>query len=369
MTLPLDTRGERALWSAVLRLAVADALAGDADAQAFLADLEGLAPVCEALDIDPQWFQAQLQQQHPALSTPPQSPEPEPPQSPDPARVLADWRHRLAWLARQCWAPGCHGLSQEDLVQEGVIGLLDALSKYDGRDGNTFATYAEFRITGAMRDALREADPAPRSVRNHQRKARQAEQIASQQLGRAPERAEVAEVLGIALETYDQWQYEIQQLQTLSLDYDTPTDEDSVNLYALLATPETATIAADFRRHLQRVLDDLPSQAQLVLRLYYGEGLSQKTIGAQLGLTESRISQIHTAACEQLAPQLALYVEQAAPPPRAIPRLCYNGEERSVCGWARRVGMHPATLRTRLWRGWAWPQALLTPVETRKKEQ
>lgn len=247
-----------------------------------------------------------------------------PPPPTDPATLVAAWRQRLGWLARQCWGPGQHGLSVEDLAQEGVIGLLDAGAKYDGRDGNTFATYAEHRIVGAMRDAMRKADPAPRSVREYQRKSRQAEEAASQQLGRAPERAEVAAVLEITPATYDQWQCAIRQFHTLSLDYasdpqdygtiadDTRSHRRVATLHEWLATPDAARQAPALQALVCTAIAKLSPREQLVLRLYYEEHVPMKAIGARLGITEAGVSKMHTRLCTRLARRLAPHVGLAA---------------------------------------------------------
>ncbi|HUJ77293.1 MAG TPA: RNA polymerase sigma factor FliA [bacterium] len=198
-------------------------------------------------------------------------------------------------------------LQRDDLIQAGMIGLLDAIDKYDARREAQFRTYAEFRIKGAMLDDLRAADWVPRSVRENAERIGQAMQRLSTSLGRLPEEAEVAAQLGISVADYHELLLKARAVPLLSLEdlkHASP-DGDTTSVFEVLedpfcADPLESLSLQDLQDRLSAAVKALPEKEQLVLSLYYDEGLNLKEIGEVLGITESRVSQIRTQAIIRL---------------------------------------------------------------------
>ena len=206
-------------------------------------------------------------------------------------------------------------VSVDDLISAGSLGLLDAIEKFDPDRDAQLKTYAEFRIKGAILDELRSMDWLPRSIR---KKIRELERITTeveQRLSRPAEDSEIAGQMGIDLDTYYDKLDKAQDIEVLSLDEyvdnhgDTPTrgpceyfargDDDPVEH---MMTQELKEVIADG-------IKALPDKEQMVVSLYYYDGLTLKEIGQIMGLTESRVSQIHTKTIIKLRTRLASYFE------------------------------------------------------------
>ena len=193
----------------------------------------------------------------------------------------------------------------DDLVSWGIVGLLDALGKYDARKEAAFSTYAQFRIRGAILDHLRSLDWVPRSVRQ---KASLIEKVARRlegMLGRAPSEEEMATELGLALEDYQALVGGIGDMMLFSLeDIGFGTGEERLKLdHALEANDENPLGALLTRERIDLLAEAvarLPEREKLVVSLYYAEELTMKEVGAVLGLTESRVSQLHSQAMLRL---------------------------------------------------------------------
>ena len=203
-------------------------------------------------------------------------------------------------------------LDRDDLVQAGMIGLLDAIEKYDSLREAQFRTYAEFRIRGAMLDDLRAGDWVPRSVRENADRIGGAMHQLSQALGRVPEETEIAAKLGIALGEYHDLLIKSRAIPLLAIeDLQARSDEgDAGNIFDVLedpgcSNPLEALDLQDLQARLSQALKVLPEKEQLVLSLYYDEGLNLKEIGEVLGLTESRVSQLRTQSILRLRAALA----------------------------------------------------------------
>ena len=190
----------------------------------------------------------------------------------------------------------------DDLISTGVLGLLDAIAKYDPTRGTTFKTYAEWRIRGAMLDELRELDWAPRTVRQKEHALTQAYAELERQHGRSAADEDVAAVLGLNLDTFNAWLTDVRGVSVVSLERPLERDADGhpgTGLAQLVdATPNPLQLveAQDLRTHLAAAIDQLPEREKVVLSLYYYEELTMQEIGEVLDVTLSRISQIRTKA-------------------------------------------------------------------------
>jgi RNA polymerase sigma factor for flagellar operon FliA len=221
--------------------------------------------------------------------------------------------HRLA-----CRLPASIGV--EDLISTGVLGLLDAIQKYDLQRLNTFKTYAECRIRGAMRDSVRALDWVPRSVRDKEQALTQAYAAIAHQQGRPAHDEEVAAWLGVDRPTLDHWLTEVRGVSVLSLDKSLAQDVEGHALTALAQLAEEApgsderAESEELKQHLAAAIDALPQQEKVVLSLYYFEELTMREIGQVLAVTESRISQIHTTAMLHLRATLQNLTHDADAP-------------------------------------------------------
>lgn len=197
----------------------------------------------------------------------------------------------------------------DDLIQAGMIGLVEAANKFDGGKGATFSTYAGIRIRGAMLDEIRRLGWAPRSVH---RKAREiAEMIAEveRETGQAAQESDVAERLGITLDEYHATLADVSGSRLFSYDeLADPEDEGNFTMGAVASgepSPEAQTEKDAFSGALAAQVARLPEREKLVLALYYQEDLNLKEIGEVLGVTESRVSQIHSQAAARLRGRMA----------------------------------------------------------------
>ncbi len=188
---------------------------------------------------------------------------------------------------------------------------MDAIEKYDPNRGAKFKTYAEFRVRGSILDELRSLDWVPRSVRQ---KASSLDGVASQlqsKLGRPPEDEEIAEAMGITLEELFDTINETRNMPLLSLDeLGIPNSAgDKQSLIETLegktdADPQTQLRLNELKHLIATAIDSLPEKERLMVSLYYYEELTMKEIGEVLGITESRISQIHSKAVYRLRTKL-----------------------------------------------------------------
>ena len=187
-------------------------------------------------------------------------------------------------------------VEQDDLVSDGVLGLMDAIERFEPARGLSFQTFAVPRIRGAIIDGMRSMDFVPRSVRDKLRLVHRAQVTLEERLGRVPEDTEVAREVGIP----------VQQLRDLSRQ----ANSNHANLDDFDLADELSSAAdhkveqGDTNASLMRVVDQLAERDQVIIALYYFEGLTLAEIGQVLGVTESRVSQVHRRATATLRHKL-----------------------------------------------------------------
>jgi len=201
--------------------------------------------------------------------------------------------------------PAC--VEVDDLIQAGMIGLLDAARSYDTDQGASFETYASIRIRGAMIDDVRRSDWAPRSVHRRSREIAAAIREIEQANGRAARAQEVAERLQMPLSEYLRALEDAARSQVLSLDTHVEEHGEVQVLPRAGPTPGQVFDRGEFGRELSAAIAKLPEREQLVLSLYYEKELNLKEIGAVLGVSESRVCQIHGQAVVRLRGRLNVF--------------------------------------------------------------
>lgn len=189
----------------------------------------------------------------------------------------------------------------EDLISAGVLGLLEAVNKYEPEKGIKLKTYAYLRIRGAMIDELRARDYFPRSARAKARKIERVIRELEGQLGRLPEEEEVAAYLDMEKEEYLEMLREFGNLSIVSIDEIAElTEEDRERIFRYIMeegeNPETILEIREMERIIAEEFEKLPERQKLVLSLYYKDDLNMKEIAQVVGVTEARICQIHTQA-------------------------------------------------------------------------
>jgi RNA polymerase sigma factor for flagellar operon FliA len=202
-------------------------------------------------------------------------------------------------------------VDEGDLVSYGLLGLISAIERYDPDRDVKFETYAIARIKGSIIDELRQMDWVPRSVRARARDIERAITELEAKMGRAPTEEEIAKKLGVSQEDLQDSLLEISRTSIAALD-ELWTASSSGDQVALIDTiedtqgpePQTALAATETREALGEAIARLPERAKLVVTLYYYEELTLREIGEVLGVTESRVSQLHTKAILRLKARL-----------------------------------------------------------------
>ena len=194
-----------------------------------------------------------------------------------------------------------------DLISPGIIGLIKAIEKYDIKSSAKFETYATRCISGAVMDELRSMDWVPRSIRKKSKTLQEAYGTLEEKLSRAPTDEEVAEYLGIDMEEYDRMVLQASPTSMISIYSIWERDKDgskSTIMDKLYDSEGNSPVAASEKSEMKEMLADaieaLPEQERLVVTLYYFEDMVLKEIGETLGVSESRVSQIHSKAILRL---------------------------------------------------------------------
>lgn len=194
----------------------------------------------------------------------------------------------------------------EDLVQSGMIGLLEAARKYDATKGASFETYAGIRIRGAIIDEVRRGDWTPRSVHRNGRRVAESIKVVESRTGRDAQDAEVAAQMGVGLDEYYALLKDSSGSRLFSFDELREGNDHSIGEEVASgdAHPDELHEEGAFKKALANAIARLPEREQLVFALYYDEELNLKEIGLVLGVSESRVSQIHSQAALRLRSRL-----------------------------------------------------------------
>ena len=227
------------------------------------------------------------------------------------------YQRRIVLLARRLAErlPPEAGIGVEDLAGFGAIGLLEAFDRYDASRNILFSTFAEYRIRGAMMDALRQNDAFTRYRRDLSRRIEHASRTLTLQYGREPEPEEVAAALDMDLESY--WQARDSIVPVSHVNLDAPAEGDGEEGRSLADTlagddgegPYRAILAEQVRERLREAIGALPERKRQCVILYYGRGMNLAEIAQVFGVTPSRISQILSAARKELRRALEGVVE------------------------------------------------------------
>lgn len=220
-------------------------------------------------------------------------------------------------IASQLYARIPSGIELEDLVHTGVLGLIDAVGRYDPSKGTRFATYASLRIRGAILDELRNLDWASRSLRQKIKEVENAYEALEMKLGRLPKEDEVADSLNMSLQKFQKLLNEsrgvgIGVFRMPARDEANITDEEMLSYYMdeHSTSPALMMEKSEMNEMIAGFIKDLPQKEQLVLSMNYLDDLNLKEVGKIMNLTESRISQIRTSAILRLRTKLAVVAQR-----------------------------------------------------------
>jgi RNA polymerase sigma factor FliA len=220
-------------------------------------------------------------------------------------QIVLEQMPQVKYIARRIHEHLPQHVPFEDLLQAGIVGLIDALNKFDSEKNVKFASYAKFRIRGAILDSLREMDWSPRDLRRKSRQIDTVMQKLQAELGRSVAEPELAKAMGLSLEEFHHLLDEIRGLEIGSLQCEHNEDGQESDLAQNIPGPPdedplTLCVEGEMNDRLQRAIEKLPEREQQVLMLYYQQELTMREVGELMGVGESRVSQIHTLAVKHL---------------------------------------------------------------------
>jgi len=219
-------------------------------------------------------------------------------------RLLLEHLPIVRFLARRIHERLPQHVDVEDLVSAGVVGLMDAFTKFDPGKKVQFRSYAQFRIRGAILDSLRTLDWSPRELRRKGRAVEEAIRSVTARLGRPAVEGEDATEMGVGLQEYQQLLGELKGLEIGTLHVERNEDSGEEELAYVPGRPEEDPLFCCLRGELEEKLSEaiahLPGRERLVMTLYYYEELTMREIGLALGVVESRVSQVHASAVVHL---------------------------------------------------------------------
>lgn len=234
--------------------------------------------------------------------------------SPDKEQLVPHYAPLVKRLAFHLMARLPASVQVDDLIQNGMIGLLDAIQRFEEGMGAQFETYAVQRIRGAMLDGLRESDWLPRGVRREMRRVEAAIQKLEHQLGHAPSEQQLADSLDLPLAEYQKLLLEARGYQIVHLeDLGGSGDEEYLDRHATGTDDDPLAILEDarLRQSLVAAIAALPEREKLVMALYYEQDLNLREVGEVMEVTESRVCQLHSQAVARI--RAAVMIGEDAP--------------------------------------------------------
>lgn len=230
--------------------------------------------------------------------------------SQDKDKLIMEYAPLIKFIAQKIAVRLPSNIELDDLISSGVIGLMDAIDKYDPTRDNKFKTYAEFRIRGSILDELRAQDWVPRSVRDKAKLLDRTVLELEGEMGRTPQDEEVAAKLNMNMDEFHDLVNQVRPVSLLSIDdAATFSNVDKKSILNLLEgtklnNPLTQLNIKSVKDIVTKAIEELPERQRLVLSLYYYEDLNLKEIGKVLRVTESRVSQLHAQAISRLRAKL-----------------------------------------------------------------
>jgi RNA polymerase sigma factor for flagellar operon FliA len=226
----------------------------------------------------------------------------------DPDAMLKQYSPLVRRLAHQMIAKLPASVEIDDLIQVGMIGLKDALGRFDSDHGVQFETFVTQRIRGAMLDELRGTDWMSRGNRRQQREIETAVHKLEQQLGRPPHESEIAALMGITLNAYQDMLTKVRGTQLVHLEDMSGDDgsDDFLDRHVVDEDANPLSLLQDqrMREALVDAIEHLPEREQFVMSMYYEQDMNLKEIAAVLGVTESRVCQLHSQSIARLRVKL-----------------------------------------------------------------
>lgn len=231
-------------------------------------------------------------------------------------RVILENMQTVRFIARRMHDRLPQHVELEELISAGVVGLIDAVDKFDHSKQILFKSYAQFRIKGAILDSLRTLDWSPRELRRKGRAIEEVIRHLTAGLGRSPSEQEIAREMALGLDEYQQLLGDLKGLEIGSLNMERSEESGEEELSYVPGpdkdNPLFRCMEGEMRERLVAAIDTLPEKERLVLTLYYYEELTMKEIGQTIGVVESRVSQIRSAAVLRLRSALGTAAETVA---------------------------------------------------------
>ncbi|MBI3903649.1 MAG: RNA polymerase sigma factor FliA [Nitrosomonadales bacterium] len=221
----------------------------------------------------------------------------------DKEQCLKEYAPLVKRIAHHLMARLPSSVAVDDIIQAGMMGLLEAAGRYDELRGAQFETYAAQRIRGSMLDELRQADWMPRSLRRDMRRIEAAMSKLQQHLGRLPNETEIARELDMPLTEYQQMLFESRGAQLVYYeDFHEEGDEDFFDRFEFDSDSDPLAMLQDegFRNALIKAIDNLPERERMLMGMHYEQEMNLREIGEVMGVSESRVCQLHSQAVARL---------------------------------------------------------------------